>query len=130
MSRTAWISLMAACLLAGRPMPVRAQGGDYMMLEELTIKGKVREPAVSIIAKRLAPEIEGFKLEKSFFEQVRSPDEELVDLDRRLGSQASIRDPQVLLTRARQLQSAAWPLKGGGAPADGEKAAGEGQSGK
>jgi hypothetical protein len=131
MSRTAWISLLGAGLLAAHG--ARAQGGDFLLLDEMTIKGQVKQPAVAIISSRLVPEIQGFKLEKSFFEQVRSPDEELVLLDRRLADQALIRDPQALLARARQMQAAAWPLKGGAdaeAGAESEKASGESQSGK
>ena len=127
MSKTAWINLLAAGLLAGTP--ARAQDDGVLMLDEMSIKGQVREPAVAIISSRLQPEIEGFKLEKSFFEQVRSPDEELVDLDRGMAGQATIRDREVLLNRARLLQSASWPLTGG-APGEGEKAAGEGQRDK
>jgi len=102
---------------------------DVFMLDELEITGKVKEPAVAIISARMMPQISGFRLEKSFFDQVRAPDEELVDLDREMAREARILDREALLARARVLQTAAWPLKGGPAATDDVKSGGEGQRG-
>ncbi len=112
MSRTAWISL-GLFLLAGAG---RSQERDFLMLDELSIKGQVREPAVAIISSRIQPEITGFKLEKSFFDQVRSPDEELVDVDPAMGLGLRIANRDALLERSRTLSRAAWPLSGGSSP--------------
>jgi hypothetical protein len=129
MSRTGWISLAALGLLALGPRGGRAQD-DYMMLDEMSIKGQVREPAVAIISSRLQPEIQGFRLEKSFFDQVRTPDEELVSLDRGMVREERVKDREALLARARVLPSASWPLKGSAPAADQGRTATEGQSGK
>lgn len=123
MSRIGWTSLVL--ILAAR---LGAQE-DLIMLDELEITGKVREPAVAIISSRMQPEITGFRLEKSFFDQLRAPDEELVDLDRAMAREARILDREILLSRNRVLQTADWPLKGGPTPADEDKSGGEGQRG-
>jgi hypothetical protein len=123
MSRIGWISLVLF-LASGL-----AAQEDVFMLDELEITGKVKEPAVAIISARMMPQITGFRLEKSFFDQVRAPDEELVDLDREMAREACILDREALLARARVLQTAAWPLKGGPAAADDVKSGGEGQRG-
>jgi len=102
---------------------------NVFMLDELEITGQVKEPAVAIISSRLQPEITGFRLEKSFFDQVRSPDEELVDLDRGMAREARVPDRDALMARTRVLQSAAWPLKGGAGASDEVKPGVEGQSG-
>lgn len=113
MSRIAWIKL-SLLLLAAAP---RAQERDFLMLDELSIKGQVREPAVAIISARIQPEITGFKLEKSFFDQVRSPDEELVDVDPGMGAGVRIANKDRLLERPRTLAKAGWPLSGSASPA-------------
>lgn len=130
MSRIVWISL----LLGAVGLPALGQDKDYFMLDEVSIKGQVREPAVAIISSRLQPEIVGFKLEKSFFDQVRSPDEELVDVDPVMGQGLRIPNREALLNRARSLPQAAWPLRSqgsGAAPQDSDatKAATEDGSG-
>jgi hypothetical protein len=123
MSRTAWSSV----ILLGASLALAQE--NVFMLDELEITGQVREPAVAIISSRLQPEITGFRLEKSFFDQVRAPDEELVDLDRGLAREARLPDRETLLARTRVLQSAAWPLKGGAGASDDVKPGVEGQSG-
>jgi hypothetical protein len=123
MSRIGWINLVLFLASVG------AAQEDLFMLDELSITGKVREPAVAIISSRMQPEITGFRLEKSFFDQVRTPDEELVDVDRVMATEARILNREALLTRTRVLQSATWPLKGGPAATDEDKSGGEGQRG-
>jgi hypothetical protein len=123
MSRIAWSSLL---LLGVAVAPAQE---NVFMLDELEITGQVKEPAVAIISSRLQPEITGFRLEKSFFDQVRAPDEELVDLDRAMAREARVPDRETLLARTRVLQSAAWPLKGGAGASDEVKLGVEGQSG-
>jgi len=116
--------------VAGFASRLPAQDKDFFMLDEVSIKGQVREPAVAIISSRMQPEITGFKLEKSFFDQVRSPDEELVDLDPAMGLGLRIPDRDDLLGRARHLPQAGWPLTGGKGDSAGEnKAATEDGSG-
>ncbi|MDP2359709.1 MAG: hypothetical protein Q8O14_03005 [bacterium] len=130
MSRTGSISLPAAALLlllAGR---AAAQEEGILMLDEVNIQGQVREPSVAIISSRLQPEISGFRLEKSFFDQLRTPDPRLVGLDRALVRGERLRDRESLLARTRILPQTAWPLKGSPASADQDKAATEDESGK
>lgn len=102
MTRTAWTSLTLAALLLAGPL-VAQDDGDVFLLEEMSIEGQVREPSVEIISSRLLPEISGFRLEKSFLDQARRPDEELVDVDPVLGRQARLVDPDALLQRERFL---------------------------
>lgn len=98
MTRIAWTSLTLATLaLAGS----LAAQEEFFLLEDMTIEGQVREPSVEIISSRLLPEISGFRLEKSFLDQARRPDEELVDVDPFLGRQARLENPEALLSRPR-----------------------------
>jgi hypothetical protein len=87
-------------LLAAATVAV-AQEEDVFLLDELSIEGQVREPSVAIFSTRILPEIEAFKLEKSFFDQARSPDEQLVELDPDMGNAARVQDPQAMLGRER-----------------------------
>ncbi len=87
-------------LLAAAPVAL-AQEEEVFLLDELSIEGQVREPSVAIFSTRILPEIEAFKLEKSFFDQARSPDEQLVELDPNMGNAARVQDPQAMLGRER-----------------------------
>jgi len=102
MTRTAWTSLPLAALLAcGSAAAQEAAEDGVFLLEELSIQGQVREPSVEIISSRLLPEISGFRLEKSFLDQARRPDEELVDVDGRLALTTRLEDPDAMLSRPR-----------------------------
>jgi hypothetical protein len=84
--------------------PAVAQEEEVLLLDDLLIKGQVREPSVEIISSRLQPTIRGFRLEKSFLDQARRPDEELVDVDPLLGREARLASPDALLSRPRVLR--------------------------
>ncbi len=97
MTRTACISLLLLWLATG----IRAQEDDYLILDEVTIEGEVREPAVAIISARLKPELSTFKLEKSFLAKLRRPDPRIVNLNPGIRLELKISNPAPLLERRR-----------------------------
>ncbi len=99
MTRTAWTSLLL--LLLARLLP--AQEGEYLILDEVTIEGEVREPAVAIISARIQPELSTFKLEKSFLDKLRRPDPRIVNLNPGIRLEMKISDPAPLLERRRSV---------------------------
>lgn len=109
MARTVWTKLTLAVLFAASLG--RAQDDEVLILDEISIEGQVREPSVAIFSSRMLPVIEGFRLEKSFFDQARSPDEELVELDPEWGREGRVENPEALLKRDRLPRHALTPLK-------------------
>jgi hypothetical protein len=101
MTRTVWTSALAVICLAGSAL---AQGdGDYMILDEVSIEGEVREPSVEIISSRLEPILSTFRLEKSFLAKLKTPDSRIVSLNPGIRLEKRITDPGPLLDRQRFL---------------------------
>jgi len=62
---------------------------DEMVLDEITIKGRVDKPGVIIVPKRVEPEMTKIELERSFSKEIKEgvgeiskPEKELKELDR------------------------------------------------
>jgi hypothetical protein len=98
MTRIVWISLLSG-LLFGAPLFAE----DFLILDDMDIKGEVREPAVEIISSRILPSIEGFRMEKSFLQQARQPDPNIVELPLKFGIPVRMLAPELLLERPRAL---------------------------
>ncbi len=102
MTRIAWNSLLLGGLLVLADC-LSAQD-DFLILDEVTIEGQIREPSVAIISSRLRPEISDFRLERSFVDQARRPNVEFSAFNPELALGTRILLPRELLERQRVLK--------------------------
>jgi hypothetical protein len=96
MIKIVWINLLSLVFCTGS---LTAQ--ELLILDDVQIDGEVREPSVEIIASRILPLVEDFRMEKSFLKQARRPDAELVGLSDDLGKPVRMPAPELLLNRPR-----------------------------
>jgi hypothetical protein len=102
MTRIALISsVVLLCLIS---MFAFAQD-DVLMLDDAMIEGEVREPSVAMFSSRIVPEINAFKLEKSFLENVGITAPEIITLSGQTGKEVRISDADSLISRPRILKS-------------------------
>jgi hypothetical protein len=103
MSATGYInSWLLVLLLAATGL---AQGEPQrVMLGEITIKGEVSQPSVSIISSRIQPEFRRLQVEKSFLTEIRQPSAKVLQLNADVRVPHKIKAIEQLLFRERHYQ--------------------------
>ena len=77
---------------------------ERVMLGEITIKGEVSQPSVSIISSRIQPEFRKLQVEKSFLSEIRQPSAKVLQLNADIRAPYRIKGIEQLLFRERQQQ--------------------------
>ncbi len=103
MSATGYIS---SCLLVFMLSTIGLGQGEQerVMLGEITIKGEVSQPSVSIISSRIQPEFRRLQVEKSFLTEIRQPSAKVLQLNVDVRAPHKIQQIERLLFRERQYQ--------------------------
>lgn len=95
-------------LLIGLSVTAMAQVSSEprrVMLGEITIKGEIRQPSVSIISSRIQPEFRKLLVEKSFLTEIRQASAEVIELNSDIRAPFKIRKIESLLLKDRQFHS-------------------------
>jgi len=84
---------------------LQAQPRERVMLGEITIKGEIRQPSVSIIASRIRPEFRKLQVEKSFLTEIRQAPADVVELNSDIRAPFKLRGIDALLAKERYHQA-------------------------
>ena len=101
MTRIAWISSLA--LLSMMAFPGLSQ--EVLIIDDAMIEGEAREPSVAMFSSRIIPEINAFKLEKSFIENAGRPDPVIIGAAKQQHPDVRISEADSLVNRARILKT-------------------------